>query len=70
MRHVDSATTRRHLAFAPLIESLRAMFASGCEVPARHVHAIVAPDAPDAPGTLLLMPAWRPGPMRLPCGGR
>ena len=55
MRIIDTATTRRHLGFAPLIEALRQMFASGCEVPLRYTHAIAAA------GTLLLMPAWRVG---------
>ena len=55
MRFIDAATTRRHLGLAPLIDALRRMFASGCEVPTRHMHQIA-----DA-GTLLLMPAWRAG---------
>ncbi|MEP6873308.1 MAG: ornithine cyclodeaminase family protein [Burkholderiales bacterium] len=55
MQLIDTATTRRHLGVAPLIEALRQMFAGGCEVPLRHTHAIA-----DA-GTLLLMPAWRAG---------
>ncbi|MEP7295064.1 MAG: ornithine cyclodeaminase family protein [Burkholderiales bacterium] len=55
MQIIDAATTRRLLAFTPLIDALRRLFASGCEVPLRHTHAIA-----DA-GTLLLMPAWRAG---------
>ena len=55
MQIIDTATTRRHLGFAPLIAALRRMFESGCEVPLRHTHRIG-----DA-GTLLLMPAWRAG---------
>jgi ornithine cyclodeaminase/alanine dehydrogenase-like protein (mu-crystallin family) len=55
MRIFDAATTRRHLGFTSLIEALRQMFASGCEVPLRHTHCIA-----DA-GTVLLMPAWRAG---------
>jgi ornithine cyclodeaminase len=55
MLTIDAATTRRHLAFAPLIDELRAMFIAGCEVPLRHTHRI------EEAGTLLLMPAWRPG---------
>jgi len=55
MRIVDAATTRRVLAFAPLIDALRHLFASGCEVPLRHTHPIAEA------GTLLLMPAWRAG---------
>ena len=55
MQIIDTATTRRHLGFAALIDALRRMFASGCEAPPRHTHEIA-----DA-GTLLLMPAWRAG---------
>lgn len=58
--HINAATTRRHLAFAPLIAALRQMFIDGCEVPPRHIHHIIDP-AGAAAGTLLLMPAWRPG---------
>ena len=58
MQLIDAATTRRHLAFAPLIDALRAMFVVGCEVPARGVHRI---DGADGNGTLLVMPAWRAG---------
>jgi len=55
MQIIDTATTRRHLGFAPLIDALRRMFESGCEVPLRHTHRI------GEAGTLLLMPAWRDG---------
>ena len=55
MQIIDTATTRRHLGFAPLIDALRRMFESGCEVPLRHTHRI------GEAGTLLLMPAWRAG---------
>ena len=54
MRSIDTETTRRHLGFDALIESLRRMFVDGCEVPLRHTH-------PVGGGTLLLMPAWRAG---------
>lgn len=57
MQHFDSAATRARLPYPELIAALQALFVHGCEVPARHVHAIG-----DA-GTLLLMPAWRPGAM-------
>jgi len=60
MRFVDAATTRRHLEFGPLIEALRAMFASGCEVPLRQTLAI-ADEHGAAAGTALVMPAWRRG---------
>lgn len=55
MQLIDAETTRRHLDFAALIDALRTMFASGCEVPLRHTHHI------GEAGTLLLMPAWRAG---------
>jgi ornithine cyclodeaminase len=55
MQPIDAATTRRHLPFPALIESLRAMFVSGCEAPLRSTHKVG-----DA-GTILLMPAWRTG---------
>jgi len=55
MQIIDTATTRRHLGFAPLIAALRRMFESGCDVPQRHTHRI------GEAGTLLLMPAWRAG---------
>ena len=58
MQLIDAATTRRHLAFGPLIDALRAMFVAGCEVPARGVHRI---DGAAGGGTLLVMPAWRAG---------
>ena len=58
---IDAATTARHLGFAPLIEALRAMFVTGCSVPLRHTHRIDGVGDNDPGGTLLLMPAWRPG---------
>ncbi len=54
MLFIDAETTRRHLGAAPLIEALRQMFITGCEVPLRHTHTV-------GEGTLLLMPAWRGG---------
>ncbi len=42
-----------------LIERLRQMFRSGCDVPLRHHHSI--PTQGDRDGTLLLMPAWKAG---------
>jgi ornithine cyclodeaminase/alanine dehydrogenase-like protein (mu-crystallin family) len=41
------------------VAALRQLFISGCEVPQRHSHPIAVPGG--HPGTLLLMPAWRPG---------
>lgn len=55
MRTFDAEATRAALPMAALVEALREMFASGCEVPQRHLHGIG-----DA-GTMLLMPAWRVG---------
>ena len=55
MRLVDAASTRRHLPFPDLVDTLRASFIAGCDVPLRATHRIG-----DA-GTILLMPAWREG---------
>ncbi len=56
---LDADDTRNALAWRPLIEALRQLFISGCEMPLRHHHDMAVPDEPD--GTLLLMPAWLPG---------
>jgi len=55
----DAAATRQALPLERLIPALGAMFAAGCELPARHVHAVGAP----AGGGFnsLIMPAWLPG---------
>lgn len=50
---------REALPWRPLVEALRTMFRTGCEMPVRHHHTVAVPDEPDA--TLLLMPAWVPG---------
>ncbi len=55
MQVFDAAATRAALPLPTLIGALRAMFASGCEVPQRHSHTIAGA------GTVLLMPAWRAG---------
>ena len=55
MLFFDAEATRAALPFERLIPALRALFASGCEVPARHVHQIAAGL------TSLIMPAWLPG---------
>ena len=60
MRYFDAQATRAALPFAPLVQALREMFASGCDVPLRHSHA-VADTSGQAAGTVLLMPAWVPG---------
>ncbi|WP_366656543.1 ornithine cyclodeaminase family protein [Fodinicurvata sp. EGI_FJ10296] len=56
---VDAETVKSALPWRPLVESLRAMFATGCTSPVRHHHEVGVPGEPDA--TLLLMPAWREG---------
>lgn len=51
MQVLDAQATRRGLPFDALIPALRRLFAEGCEVPRRHVHAVGG-------FTSLLMPAW------------
>ena len=53
--HLDAAQVARALPWTALVQALHQAFERGCEVPARHPHAIG-----DA-GTVLLMPAWRAG---------
>ncbi len=55
MKLIDTLATRRALPFDALIAALDAMFVAGCEVPARHVHAI------GEQGKVLIMPAWQGG---------
>lgn len=59
MKIFDAPTTRAALPFDRLVPALEALFASGCEVPPRHVHEIAVPG--DLPITSLVMPAWIPG---------
>ncbi|HEX6361452.1 MAG TPA: ornithine cyclodeaminase family protein, partial [Albitalea sp.] len=59
MRHFDAAATRAALPFDCPIPALRALFAGGCQVPARQVLEVAAPGAPAV--TSLVMPAWVPG---------
>lgn len=59
MLHLDERATREALEWRPLVEALREMFKTGCEMPVRHHHDFKVPGEPD--GTLLLMPAWLPG---------
>lgn len=42
MQIIDAAATRQALPFDQLIAALQALFAQGCEVPPRQVHAIAA----------------------------
>ncbi len=58
MQLFDATATREALPFDRLIAALRAMFASGCEQPPRHVHEL-ATDGGRL--TSLIMPAWTPG---------
>ena len=55
MKQFDRDATARRLDFPSLIAALERRFVEGCEVPARHVHAVG-----DAL-TALVMPAWQPG---------
>jgi len=59
MRLFDAAATRAALPFEALIPALRALFASGCVVPPRHVHEIASPGGDGV--TSLIMPAWIEG---------
>ncbi|NBN62454.1 ornithine cyclodeaminase family protein [Microvirga tunisiensis] len=59
MRVMNAVETAEALPYPALIEALRDMFRSGCEMPLRHHHTVAVPGEPDA--TLLLMPAWVPG---------
>ena len=52
----DAKATRDALPFPLLIDSLRTMFLSPCEVPRRHVHGIASTSG--AGVTSLIMPAW------------
>ncbi len=58
---VDSDAIHDLLDFPSLIAALRAMFRDGVVAPPRHHHTIAAAGPEGSPGTLLLMPAWRPG---------
>jgi len=56
MRIFDAQATRDALPFERLVEALRTMFATGCEVPPRHVHEIAVPGGSAL--VSLIMPAW------------
>ena len=53
---MSAEETRAALPWRPLVEALREIFRSGCEMPVRHHHDFAVPGEPDA--THLLMPAW------------
>lgn len=55
---LDAEATRAALPFDRLIPALRTLFATGCDVPPRHVHTV---PAPGGGFTSLIMPAWVPG---------
>jgi ornithine cyclodeaminase/alanine dehydrogenase-like protein (mu-crystallin family) len=55
MKQFDLDATAQALPLPALIDALERMFVTGCDAPARHVHAVG-----DAL-TTLLMPAWQPG---------
>ncbi|RZJ21719.1 MAG: ornithine cyclodeaminase family protein [Haliea sp.] len=57
MIFLDAPATRNALPFDRLIEAIRCLFVTGCEVPMRHHHTITLPDG--STGTTLLMPAWQ-----------
>jgi ornithine cyclodeaminase/alanine dehydrogenase-like protein (mu-crystallin family) len=59
MQIYDAAATAAALPATRLVPALRALFASGCDVPPRHVHEIPAPDG--GKFTSLIMPAWLQG---------
>ncbi|MBX3603843.1 MAG: ornithine cyclodeaminase family protein [Piscinibacter sp.] len=59
MLQLDATATSAALDFAALIPALRQAFVAGAEVPLRHTHRIEDPGG--LGGTVLLMPAWRPG---------
>jgi alanine dehydrogenase len=59
MHVIGADEIHRLLDYPGLIAALREMFRAGCEVPLRHHHTVAVPGG--APGTLLLMPAWRSG---------
>ncbi|MBS0443310.1 MAG: ornithine cyclodeaminase family protein [Proteobacteria bacterium] len=60
MLQLDATATAARLSFEALIPALRRAFAEeGCEVPLRHTHRIADPGG--AGGSVLLMPAWKPG---------
>jgi ornithine cyclodeaminase/alanine dehydrogenase-like protein (mu-crystallin family) len=55
MEQFDAAATAHALGFPALIAALERMFVAGCDVPARHAHAV------GDTLTTLVMPAWQPG---------
>ena len=60
MRIFSAEETRQALPYPETVEALREAFRQDIEVPVRHHHTMARQQEPDA--TLLLMPAWVPGP--------
>ncbi len=56
---IDEAETRRRLAWRPLVEALRDIFAGDIESPPRVYNAVDVPGEP--PAKAILMPSWQPG---------
>ncbi len=62
MRFIDAEATRAALPFPALVEALRALFRSGCDVPSRQVLEVAPANADGGAGmTSLVMPAWQEG---------
>jgi ornithine cyclodeaminase len=59
LRLIDAQAARQYLPFDRLIATLAEYFAEGCQVPLRHRHEIGTPGG--RAGSILIMPAWRPG---------
>ena len=53
---IDQEALKKILDWDGLIQSIEAVFETGCEMPIRHHHSVAVTGQPDA--TLLLMPAW------------
>jgi ornithine cyclodeaminase len=63
MKILSAAEVDANLDDLALIDRLDQLFRTGCEMPPRHHHTIARPAGPgSADATLLLMPAWTPGP--------
>lgn len=59
MKILDASRMAQLLPYPALMQALREAFQLGATVPPRQHHTVETPSGP--PGTLLLMPAWRPG---------
>ena len=61
MHIIDAHALDNLLDYPALIEALREIFRTGCDMPTRHHHTVDVSGG--APGTLLIMPAWQAGGM-------